>query len=167
MSKVIYFVPVSLIILMTLFGLSILPGSADEADIFWPSKEYVPVLAQSITFTVVATIHLPIVLSNPLPSTDPEVIIELPDGDTFNVGDEIKIFFIANDSDGVVEFIWGVFTQNQTSLFGGKKECSSRTECRLETTINTPPLSGTYIIAVEAIDTKGNTALAIKQIYVN
>ena len=93
------------------------------------------------------------------------MIVELPKGNTFDPGSEVKIVFIVRDADGVASFTWGVFTQNQTPLIGGDKECHGASECREEKTVNAP-LTGTYLVGADAVDTKGFTSRGVGEIYV-
>lgn len=109
---------------------------------------------------------LPPAAPPPPPSSKPDVIVELPDGNTFSSGDEVKIIFIVRDPDGVKEFTWGVFTQNQTPLIGGERNCNNATECREEVEAVAPPVSGTYLVGADAIDAHGNTARGVGEIYV-
>jgi hypothetical protein len=94
------------------------------------------------------------------------VIVELPDGQEFSTDDQVKIVFIVRDPGGVREFTWGIFTQNQTSLKGGKQSCNGSTECRLEVEEDAPPFEGTFIVGADAIGSSGNTVRGIGEIYV-
>jgi hypothetical protein len=94
------------------------------------------------------------------------VTVLLPDGNTFDVGDEVKIIFVVRDPDGVKDFSWGIFTQNQTSLKGDKHECGGSTECRLEIEEDVPPFPGTFIVGADALDSTGQTQRGIGEIYV-
>ncbi|MFN8454683.1 MAG: hypothetical protein U0401_08455 [Anaerolineae bacterium] len=96
-----------------------------------------------------------------------QVIIELPDGKEFSAGDKVKINFIVTDPNGVSKFEWGIFTQNQTPLKNGKKDCGGATECREEIKENAPSLSGTYIIGADAVSSNGATKRGIGEIYVS
>lgn len=100
------------------------------------------------------------------PSSAPEVVVELPDGDVFDAGDEVKIIFIVRDPDGVDKFTWGIFLQNLTPLVGGDKFCGGATECKIEVEENAPPLTGTYIVGADAVDVHGNAARGTSAIYV-
>jgi hypothetical protein len=94
------------------------------------------------------------------------VIVELPKGNTFSRGDEIKIIFIVRDSEGVDEFTWGIFTQNQTGLIGGNIDCRNASECKHEEKVIAPSISGTYLVGADAVDSQGNTARGVAEIYV-
>jgi hypothetical protein len=74
--------------------------------------------------------------------------------------------FVVRDPSGVKEFTWGIFTQNQTSLKGGKHECGGATECRLEVKENAPPIKGTYIVGADALNVNGKITRGIGEIYV-
>jgi hypothetical protein len=89
----------------------------------------------------------------------------LPDGDTYGVGDEVKLIITVRDSDGVGKFSWGVFTENKTGLLGDEEDCHSAPECRIEEEFETQ-LPGAFQIGVEAKDTKGQGVIEIKQLYV-
>ena len=91
----------------------------------------------------------------------------MPDGNEYDIGDEIKVIFVVRDPDGVKNFSWGFFTQNQTSLKGGKHECGGSTECRLEVEEDAPPIEGTFIVGADAIDNKGEVNRGIGEIYVS
>ncbi|MCB0211138.1 MAG: hypothetical protein KDJ52_17495 [Anaerolineae bacterium] len=99
-------------------------------------------------------------------SSKPDIIVELPDGNTFDKGDKFKVVFIVRDPDGVSEFSWGVFTQNQTALVGGDIDCRNAIECRHEEKLEAPPFSGTFIVGADAIDAKGEDNRGIGEIYV-
>jgi len=99
------------------------------------------------------------------PSSKPEVYVELPDGNTHDKGDEFEVRFIIRDPDGVESFTWGIFTQNQTSLIGGTEQCGNRIECVHEEEVASP-LPGVFIIGADAVDSKGQTARGIGEIYI-
>lgn len=102
----------------------------------------------------------------PPPSSKPDIIVELPDGSTFDTGDDFKVIFIIRDPDGVKEMSWGVFTQNQTPLIGGDVNCGNAPECRHEEELEAPPIRGTFIVGADAIDSKGEDNRGIGEIYV-
>jgi len=101
------------------------------------------------------------------PASQTVVTIELPEGDKFHADDEVEIVFVVRDPGGVREFTWGIFTQNLTSLKGGRHECHGATECRLEIKENVPPVKGTYIVGADAIGSDGKTVRGTGAIYVN
>ncbi|MBN1991529.1 MAG: hypothetical protein JW953_02415 [Anaerolineae bacterium] len=103
--------------------------------------------------------------TQPPANQPPQVVIELPNGNTFDPGDEVKIVFIVRDTDGVSSFSWGIFTQNQVSLKGGEKTCNGATECKLEVK-EVAPGTGTYIVGADAADTTGATTRGVGEIYV-
>ncbi len=94
------------------------------------------------------------------------MIVDLPNGNIFDPGDEVKIVFIVTDPDGVTSFTWGIFTQNQTPLIGGDKACNGLIECKLEVNEEAPPVSGTYLVGADAVDTTGATTRGVGEIYV-
>ncbi|MBN1217325.1 MAG: hypothetical protein JXM69_00230, partial [Anaerolineae bacterium] len=96
----------------------------------------------------------------------PQVIVELPNGNTFDTGDKVKMVFIVLDPDGVASFTWGIFTQNQVPLVGGDKSCGGATECRLEKE-ESASVPGTFIVGADAVDTKGNKSRQVGEIYVH
>ena len=100
------------------------------------------------------------------PSSKPNIVVELPDGNTFDKGEEFEVIFIVRDPDGVSEFSWGVFTQNQTALIGGDIDCRNAIECRHEEELEAPPLSGTFIVGADAIDATGEDNRGIGEIYI-
>jgi hypothetical protein len=100
------------------------------------------------------------------PASQTTVSVELPDGNKFGKNDKVKIVFVVRNPEGVKEFTWGIFTQNQTSLKGGKHECGGTTECRLEVKENAPPISGTYIVGADALGADGKIVRGIGEIYV-
>ena len=102
----------------------------------------------------------------PPADSKPEVFVELPDGDVFSAGEEVRIVFIVRDPDGVDRFTWGIFLQNLTPLIGGDKVCGGATECKVEVKENAPSLTGTYIVGADAVDVNGNTARGTSAIYV-
>jgi hypothetical protein len=93
------------------------------------------------------------------------VIIEFPDGDTSDVGDDVKVVVTVRDPDGVGIFEWGVFTENKTPLKGDKHDCGGQQECRTDAKFEAV-LSGTFQFGVEARDTQGNKTIEVKQLYV-
>jgi hypothetical protein len=80
--------------------------------------------------------------------------------------DEFEVKFIVRDPDGVSSFTWGIFTQNQVSLKGGKIDCHNATECVHEEEVSSPPYRGTFIIGADAVDSKGQTSRGIGEIYI-
>ncbi len=92
--------------------------------------------------------------------------VQLPKGNDYDTGEEIKIIIVVRDPDGVARFTWGIFTQNQTPLVGGDEECHGATECKIERKENAP-VAGTYIVGADAVDTKGETNRGIGEIYVH
>ena len=95
----------------------------------------------------------------------PQVVIELPNGDDYGLGDEIIVIITVTDSDGVDEFNWGVFTENNVAIKGGDKDCGGATECRIEEEFDAA-LAGAFQVGVEAKDNKGQGTIEKKQIYV-
>jgi hypothetical protein len=109
--------------------------------------------------------------SAPPPPTQPPanpltVNVELPDGSTFDIDEEVHFVFVVRDPGGVKEFTWGIFTQNQTSLKGGKKECGGATECTLDVREEGPPFEGTFIVGADALSVSGKTTRGIGEIYI-
>jgi hypothetical protein len=95
------------------------------------------------------------------------VIIGLPGGNEYEIGDEIKVIFTVRDPDGVKSFTYGFFTQNQSPLGGGgTEECGGNTECIREIEVDVPPLEGTFIVGADAVDGKGETNRGIGEIYI-
>ncbi len=102
----------------------------------------------------------------PPPSNSaPTVIIELPNGDTYGIGDNVKLIITVRDPDGIGAFSWGVFTENKVGLVGDEINCNNATECRVEEEFTTK-LAGAFQIGVEVKDTKGEGKIEIKQLYV-
>jgi hypothetical protein len=101
----------------------------------------------------------------PPPSSGPAVMFDLPDGDTYNVGDDVKFRIIVSDPDGVGSFTWGVFAQNETPLLGGDKSCGNAQQCDLSDEFEAP-LPGQFFFGVDAVDGQGNTSREVKQLYV-
>jgi hypothetical protein len=104
--------------------------------------------------------------TQPPANEGPQVTIELPDGNTYDAGEDITIIFVVRDPDGVGSFKWGIFMQNQSPLIGGDKECGGATECRHEVEEEVPPIPGTYLVGADAVDTKGKTVRQVGEIYV-
>lgn len=104
--------------------------------------------------------------TQPPANLPPDVIIELPKGNTYDPGDDITLVIIVRDPDGVVSFTWGVFTQNQTPLVGGEQQCGNAPECRIQEELTAPPISGTYLAGADAVDTKGALKRGVGEIYV-
>jgi hypothetical protein len=104
--------------------------------------------------------------TQPPANAGPQVIVELPDGNTHNQGAEFRLVIIVRDPDGVRSFTWGIFTQNQTPLIGGDRDCNNATECRIEEELEAPPIPGTYLAGADAVDTKGATTRGVGEIYV-
>jgi hypothetical protein len=94
------------------------------------------------------------------------VVVELPSGNDFSIGDQVRIIFIARDPGGVKEFTWGIFLQNQTPLKNGTKKCDGATECREEVKAEAP-IAGTYILGADAVNMQGQTKRGIGELYVN
>ena len=101
----------------------------------------------------------------PPANTGPTVIIELPNGDTYAIGEEVRLIITVRDSDGVNSFSWGVFTENQVGVAGGNQDCGNATECRIEETF-TAALPGAFQIGVEAKDATGIGVIEVGQLYV-
>jgi len=104
--------------------------------------------------------------TQPPPSSGPEVIVQLPNGSEYSPGEKVKIIFTVRDPDGVAKFTWGIFLQNGTSLKGGDKNCNGAVECSEERE-ERAPVTGTYIVGADAVDTKGNAKRGVGEIYVN
>jgi hypothetical protein len=92
-------------------------------------------------------------------------VIDLPSGDRFSIGDEVRVRITVSDPDGVSTFDWGVFTENRTSVQGGERNCGNATHCELEEEFEAQ-LPGAFQIGVEAKDATGATTIEVKQIYV-
>jgi len=105
--------------------------------------------------------------TQPPANTGPQVIVELPDGNTHDKGDGFRLRIIVRDPDGVKSFTWGIFTQNQTPLIGGDRNCNNATECTIEEDLEAPPIPGTYLAGADAVDSKGATTRGVGEIYVH
>jgi hypothetical protein len=94
--------------------------------------------------------------------------VELPGGNDYNKGDDIKMVIVVRDPDGVNTFTWGIFMQNQSPLpIGGTESCNGSAECRAEVKAS-PPVAGTYLIGVDAIDGTGERSTGfVGEVYVN
>jgi hypothetical protein len=103
--------------------------------------------------------------TQPPANAGPQIVIELPSGDKFGMGDEIKVNIRVSDSDGVRSFKWGVFTQNGVAVKGGDRNCGNGSSCGTEEEFEAV-LDGTFQIGVEAEDAQGNKSIEKKQIYV-
>ena len=101
----------------------------------------------------------------PTPAAETQVIVELPDGNTHDVGDKFEIRFIVTNPNGVNEFKWGIFTQNQVSLQGGTIKCNGATDCRHEEDVSSP-LAGTFIVGADAVASNGGTSRGIAEVYI-
>ena len=97
----------------------------------------------------------------------PDVVVQLPNGDTYSSGSEIRIIIIVTDPDGVKSFTWGIFAENRSPLpVGGTENCGNRTECRIEQNFAAPPFQGQFAVGVEAVDVLGQgTQINAAQIY--
>lgn len=99
-------------------------------------------------------------------STGPTVLIDIPSGDKYGLGDDVKFNITVTDSDGVRSFTWGVFAQNGSPVgLGGDRDCGGASQCTLSDEFETK-LTGIFFLGVDAVDTQGNTVREIKQIYV-
>jgi hypothetical protein len=104
--------------------------------------------------------------TQPPAPTGPQVIIDLPDGDTFGLADDVRVVITVRDSDGVGSFTWGIFAQNGSPLgLGGDHNCGGVTECGTNEEFETK-LTGQFFVGVDAVDSKGNKTREIKQLYV-
>jgi hypothetical protein len=101
----------------------------------------------------------------PTASSGPAVVFDLPDGDTYGTGDDVEFKIIVSDPDGVRSFTWGVFAQNGSPLFGGDKNCGNSQQCDVSDEFEAT-LSGQFFFGVDAVDSQGNTAREVKQLYV-
>ncbi len=99
------------------------------------------------------------------PSSGPAIVIDLPDGDTFNTGDEVRVRIIVSDPEGVSTFTWGVFTENGTPVIGGDRGCGNSTQCEIEEEFEAQ-LPGAFRVGVEALDRNGQKSIEVRSIYV-
>ncbi len=121
--------------------------------------------SSQITVTIAYTAYLPIIVV--APRSNIEVIIILPDGNSYPKSGQIKVICTIRDTDGVTSFVWGLFTQDLIPLIaGGEVLCHNAPECIHEGTINLPPIPGTFIIGADAIDSTGQYGRGIAEIYV-
>lgn len=90
----------------------------------------------------------------------------MPRGDTYHVGDNIKINFSVRDSQGVSSFSWGVFAQNRTPLKSGNESCNGQLECNLSIELSAD-LPGQFEVGVEAVNRNSGKTVQSKQIYIN
>lgn len=95
-----------------------------------------------------------------------DVVIELPEGNTYDPGDKFKIVFIVRNPNGVKNFTWGIFLQNLTPLIGGQKACNNVPECTHVQEVVAPPLTGIYIVGADVANSKGGIDRGIGEIYV-
>jgi hypothetical protein len=94
-----------------------------------------------------------------------QIVIELPSGDKFDQGDDVRFIVTVSDPSGVKNFEWGIFDATGTSLKSGGKGCDNRTECSTDQEFEAV-LDGTFQIGVKAFDSSGIESIEIKQIYV-
>jgi hypothetical protein len=95
-----------------------------------------------------------------------DIVIELPEGNTYDAGDKFKIVFIVKNPDGVWSFTWGIFLQNLTPLIGGEKVCHNAPECTHVEEVVAPPLTGSYIVGADVAKSNGEIERGIGEIYV-
>ncbi len=93
------------------------------------------------------------------------MIIEMPDGDTYSVGDNIVINITVRDPNGISAFSWGVFSQNRTALKNGTENCNGSPECSVTVEL-VAGLSGQFEVGVEAKSKNGGGTIQTKQIYI-
>jgi hypothetical protein len=94
------------------------------------------------------------------------VLIDIPSGDEYGLGDNVEFNITVSDPDGVASFTWGVFAQNGSPVgLGGDRNCGGSNQCTLSDKFETK-LTGIFFLGVDAVDSKGNTIREIKQIYV-
>lgn len=98
-------------------------------------------------------------------SSGPTVIIDLPDGDTYGVGDTVKLNITVTDPNGVSDFEWGIFTENKTAVLGGDKGCGNAVECKISEEFEAE-LPGAFQIGVEAKNAQGQKTTHVTQLYV-
>ena len=102
----------------------------------------------------------------PVPAnTGPQIVIELPDGEKYDRGDDVRFIVRVSDPAGVNRFEWGLFDGTGTSLKSGGKGCDNRNECSTEQEFEAV-LDGTFQIGVKAYDASGTESIELKQIYV-
>ncbi|GEM_PF-2452010 len=131
-----------------------------------PTKTPLPPPPPTATPIPLPPTATPLPLPSPTPASQgPEVTIELPDGDTYKVGDQVTIIITARDPDGVNNFKWGVFNQGNQSLVGGDKNCNRATECSTKEKFKAA-LKGQFEIGVEAKDGNGTATIQRKQLYI-
>ncbi len=104
----------------------------------------------------------------PPPPTNagPTVVVELPGGDTYTIGEEVKVIITVTDPDGVGKFGWEVFAENGSPLgIGDDENCGGSTQCRIESEFDAQ-LAGAFQLGAEAEDNLGNKTIEIKQLFV-
>ena len=77
----------------------------------------------------------------------------------------MRVIITVRDPDGVASFEWGIFTENNVPVKSGERNCGNATECRREEKFEAA-LTGAFQVGVEAVDSKGNKSIEVKQIYV-
>jgi hypothetical protein len=92
-------------------------------------------------------------------------VIDLPDGDSYGIGDEIEIRITVSDADGVAAFSWGILSAINQGLAGGNEDCGNAPQCSTEASF-TAVLSGDFQIGVEVKDAKGEGTIRTSQLYV-
>ena len=103
----------------------------------------------------------------PPANSGPAIVIEMPGGDTYRTGDDVRLIITVSDPDGVGAFSWGVFTENKVLLpgIGGDQDCGNAPSCRIEESFNAA-LPGAFQIGVEALDGIGTKGIQVVQLYV-
>lgn len=102
----------------------------------------------------------------PPAGSGPVVIINIPGGDEYGLGDKVKFNITVTDPDGIQSFTWGVFAQNVSPVgLGGEKGCGGATQCDLSDQFEAQ-LPGIFFLGVDALDSQGNTVREVKQIYI-
>ncbi len=96
----------------------------------------------------------------------PKIVITLPDGETYERGDSLKVVISIQDADGVGNVFWWITHAGANSvLIRGNHWCSNTVECLITKEFTDLP-SGAFNIFVTAFDNLENSALEDVQILV-
>ncbi len=124
---------------------------------------FTPVPPPTATFTPLPPTNTP----QPTSPPGPQIIVSLPEGDIYSVGDTIEFEVTVRDPNGVDRFSWGVIRARVEPMgVGGDRRCNGSTECRMDGDFPAM-LKGEFELGVEAISTSGQSCRELKQLYVN
>jgi len=110
------------------------------------------------------TYYFPVIFKSP-PVNQSRIVIDLPLQNNYQVNQNIPFTITVTNKLGLNRFVWGAFKGISPIGVGGLQDCFGAVECKITASFS-PPITGEYLIAADAVDMVGNRSAKSKTLVV-